>query len=139
MLPLRNRMRAWVHRPSGRFALALLVVALLAAGVPTGIVHSHDGGDVGHDHASMNLVEFGTVADHPGHDYSGQHPDAADSEIGAVLHLHAQVASVTMLAAAAPAVRLSVPLVLRLQLDRSDPPPASATHRPLYRPPIANA
>lgn len=139
MLPLRNRMRAWAHRPLGRFVLALLAVALLAAGVPTGIVHSHDASDAGHDHATMNLVEFGTVADHPGHDYSGKHPDAADSEFGAVLHLHAQVASVTLLASAAPAVRLSVPIVLRLQREISDPPPASATHRPLYRPPIANA
>lgn len=130
-------MRCWINRPAGRCALALLLLSLMMAGVPTGIVHSHEGGDVGHDHASLNTVELGTVADHPGHDYSGQHPDAADSETGAVLHLHAQVSSVTLLAAAVPAIQLSAPLVLRLQREPSDDPPASATHRPLYRPPIA--
>lgn len=134
---LRSRIQHWINRPTGRCALALLLAALLCAGIPTGIVHSHEGADHVHDHAAMNLVELGTVADHPGHDYSGRHPDQADSEPGAVLHLHAQVASVTLLAAAAPAVQRPVPIVLHLRADRSDDPPASATHRPPYRPPIA--
>lgn len=137
LLALRNRISVGVNRPAGRCAFAFLLLALIAAGIPTGIVHSHDGGDVGHDHASMNMVELGTVADHPGHDYSGEHPDAADSRAGAVLHLHAQVSSVTLLASAEPSVRLCAPLILGLQLDSSDDPPASATHRPPYRPPIA--
>src|SRR3546814_16864185 len=82
---LQHRVSLWIHRPSGRLAGLLLLVAMISAGLPTGNVHAHAGGDHDHDH-SVQLAEEGS---------SGHEDPAPSAPAALVVHSHAVGTSVT--------------------------------------------
>ena len=123
---LQRRVSLWIHRPFGRLAGLLLLVAMVSAGLPTGNVHAHAGGDHDHDH-SAQLAEEG----------SSGHEDPAPSEpADMVLHAHDVCTSATALSVL-PTLILSAVAPVAPSVRAPAPPPPSAARIPPHRPPIA--
>jgi hypothetical protein len=138
---LRQQVFRHLHRPWGRCAVALLLMALLSAGVPQEIVHAHASGDQshhhydGHDHHDAHVEDHHSAASHV--PASGDDPDqTGDRDGGALLHCHAGATAPLILVTASEQL-LFTAVVLHSPPSFAGDPPASTTHRPPYRPPIA--
>lgn len=138
---LRKQVFRQLRRPWGRCAVALLLMALLSAGVPQEVVHAHEGGDQSHhhqddhDHHCAHVHDHHPVASHA--TASSDEPDqSGDRDGGALLHCHAG-SIVPMIMVTAGEQPLFTAVVLHSPPPFAGDPPASTTHRPPYRPPIA--
>lgn len=124
---LRRRVSSWIQRPIGQLAGVLLLVAMISAGMPTGKIHTHADGGLGHDH-------FAQLADGPSE--QDEQLASADPAGDNVLHVHdvgTTVSALPMLPVAM--LGATVPLTPGVRLTAS-PPPSSARIPP-HRPPIA--
>lgn len=129
---LHNLIRSRSNRPLVRCVLAVLLVALVSAGIPTGVVHSHAFGDAHDHHMDEDMAELVIVVENTAGVEAGQFESGAE-----LRHVHFHGCSVPMLAAAIPDMTPVAPMLQRLKAEPPGAPPASATHKPLYRPPIA--
>jgi hypothetical protein len=113
-----------------RVILALLVVAVVATGLPVIEVHAHDDATYGHSHDL--------------HDHSHGLPETPDTENGddpestdaAALHAHADGCVSVGLTSSLDA-EISMPAWGRSYTPRPASRPPDKPVRPLYRPPIA--
>lgn len=125
---LRHRVNQWIHRPVGRLAGLLLLLAMTSAGVPATQVHAHAGGDRDHDHFAQ------LVHDEAAHQHD--HSTPADPDGDPVLHAHDACLTVSAL----PPVPMVIPSITGLvapSVRVSASPPPMAARIPPYRPPIA--
>jgi hypothetical protein len=121
--------------------VGLLLVAVLSAGVPQQVVHAHESGEQRHHHHNDHDHHGAQVHDHHGvashAPATGDAPDqSGDRDGGALLHCHAG-STVPMIMVTAGEQLLFTMMVLRTPPPFGSGPPASTTHRPPYRPPIA--
>lgn len=124
---LHRRICLWIHRPFGRLAGLLLVVAMVSAGLPTGNVHAHAGGDHDHDHSAQSVAGGSS-----GQEEGPASPDPADL----VLHAHDVATTVTALPTF-PALILSAVVPMAPSVPVATSPPPTAARTPPHRPPIA--
>src|SRR5687768_6696084 len=124
---LRRRVSSWIQRPLGQLAGFVLLVAVASAGMPTGKLHAHAGGDHGHHH-STQLADV--TPDH------GDPAPEPSSPLGTVLHGHDVGPTVTALPAFPVVILSAGPPTAPARVEGVSPPP-SAPRTPPHRPPIA--
>lgn len=133
----------WLHsrlrRPAGLMAASFVLAVMVLAGVPSGEVHAHEGGDQQHDHHASAYAddhEFTHADAHSSHDDAPDADQKSEESAGSSsLHAHDACTAVpTLPSAICLGVKAVAPAPPEVMPTISPP---SAKPLPNDRPPIA--